>query len=430
MKKSFTRFLNLLFVFCLMCLSTTMNAQVTQNTVQLYADDVSACYSTSNEYQVKVSMKDFIQLVKFNWELQFESNIFDFKGSTLTGTLPGINISEVGGNISFTWDNGVTPVTLGEGVKTDVAVLKFAIRHFPSNLTSSYVSLLTWTTSDFYNLAGNKISLVNTPVNGKLNVTVGVSNVNVSVGQVTCSGGDANVTVSSPAEGTGYMYLFNEDPDPAKWVWSASATSSAPANSTNIVRVKDSNGCISLQKEFKVSDVSPLTFTVSSQAALCKGGNGEILLNAIGGTAPYYYWVVPVDEFAYVQSVLSTLAGKNATSISKYKKSTPQVLRPAGVYKVAVDDANLCNDLTVVNFWKDITVLEPDNAPSIVVSNVLGESCYNTKDGSFHVKVSDGALGEYRVAAAGQNIVTVGGEYTFTNVTPGTYVADVGEANG
>ena len=414
-----------------MCLSTAMNAQEAQKTVQLYADDVSACYNTSNEYQVKVSMMDFIQLVKFNWVLQFESNVFDFKGATLTGALSGVNISEAAGNINFTWDNGTTPVTVGDGVKTDVAVLKFGVKHFPSNMANSYVSLLTWTTTDFFNLAGVKSVLTTTPpVNGKLNVTVGLTNVNVIVGSVTCSGGDANVTVASPAEGTGYMYLFNEDPDPSNWVWSTSATSSAPANSTNMVRVKDSNGCISLQKTFKITDVSPLTFTAHTQAALCNAGNGEILFNAFGGTAPYNYWVVPADEFAFVQSVLGTLAGKNATSISKYKKSTPQVLRPAGQYKVAVDDVNLCNDLTVVDYWLDVTVEEPNNAPVIVVSDILGESCYNANDGSFKVTVSEGAGGEYRVAAAGRNIVTVGGVYTFTNVAPGTYVADVKDANG
>ena len=431
MKKSFTRFLSLLFVFCIICLSTIVKAQEPQKTVQLYADNTSVCYSTSNEYEVKISIQDFIQLVKFNGVLHYESSVFSYKSSTLTGSLSGLNITESFGNVTFAWDNGITPVTFGQGVKTDVAILKFSIKHFPSNLASSYLSLLSWSKADFYDVAGKKFDMTNAPaVGGKLNVSVNLVNVQVQVNPVGCPGIDANVIVTSPAEGTGFMYLFNEDPDPSKWTWSSSSTSSAPANSTNIVRIKDSNGCMSLQKEFTVTNTDPVAYTASSQDALCYGGNGEVLLSPIGGTAPYTYWVVPNGDFGSVQTILASLAGKNATSLNKYKKTTSHVLRPAGDYKVAVDDANYCNDLTVIGYWTDLTIKQPVKPLSISISDIQSETCNNANDGSFKVTLANGTLGEYRVSVPGKNDVTAGGSFTFTNMAPDTYKVTALDANG
>ena len=88
-----------------------MNAQQPQKTVQLYAEDVSKCFNASNEYQVKISVRDFIQLVQFKLALKYDTKVFNYNGYALSGSLTGVNVSEALGSINLTWDNGTTPVT-------------------------------------------------------------------------------------------------------------------------------------------------------------------------------------------------------------------------------------------------------------------------------------------------------------------------------
>ena len=432
MGKLFTRFLSMLFVICLFSISIIVNAQAPQKTVQLYAEDVSSCYSATNEYQVKVSVRDFIQLVQFNLALRYETSVFIYKGYTLGSSLSGVNVSQVSGSVNLTWDNGIIPVTIGDGVVTDFVTLKFSIKNYPYNMANSYLSGLSWTKNDFYYYSSTtgKISNNSFPVDGKLNVTVGITNLQVEMTNVDCPEADADIEVTSPAEGTGFTYLFNEDPNEANWTWTTDSHSSAPTGSTNSIRVKDSKGCISLVKTFVVSSVTPVTYTAVPQDALCKGGNGEIQINVSGGTGPYTYWVVPFNEFAKMQTTLASSAGKAAATLAKYKKTNFQILRPVGDYYVAVDDANLCRDLTDVAYWTLLTITEPAKSLAIIVSNVKGENCSLAKDGSFDVTVSGGANPEYQVSIQGQSATTVGGSYSFTGVPPGDYVVEVMDING
>jgi len=432
MGKLFTRFLSMLFVICLFSISTIVNAQAPQKTVQLYAEDVSACYNVSNEYQVKISVRDFIQLVQFNLALQYEPNVLIYKGYTLGSPLSGVNVSQVSGSVKLTWDNGIIPVTIGDGVVTDFVTLKFSIKNYPYNTASSYLSALVWKTNDFYyyNSTTGKISNNSFPIDGKLNVTVGVASPQVSMTNVDCPDADADIEVISPAEGTGFKYSFNEDPNPANWTWTTDSHSSAPTGSNNSIRVKDANGCISLVKRFVVASVTPVTYIAKVQDALCKGGNGEIQINVAGGTGPYTYWVVPFAEFGKVQSALVSTSGKGAASLAKYKKTNFQILRPVGDYYVAVDDANLCRDLTDAAYWTLLSITEPAKSLAIEVTNVKGENCSLKNDGSFDVSVSGGANPEYQVSIDGQTATTIGGTYSFIGVAPGDYVVEAMDVNG
>jgi len=432
MGKLFTRFLSMLFVICLFSISFQVNAQVPQKTVQLYAENVSAGYGASNEYQVKISVRDFIQLVQFNLALNYENSVFIYKGYTLGSSLTGVNVSQVGGSILLTWDNGIIPVTIGDGVVTDFVTLKFSIKNYPYNIVNSYVSDLKWTTNEFsyYNSTTGRIANSSFPVDGKLNVTVSITNIDVEVTNVDCPDADADIEVISPAEGTGFTYLFNEDPSTANWTWTIDSHSSAPTGSTNSVRVKAANGNISLVKKINVGSVTPVTYTAIPQDALCKGGNGEIQINVAGGTGPYMYWVVPFADMTKVQTALVTASGKASANLAKYKKTNFQVLRPVGDYYVAVDDANLCRDLTDLAYWTLLTIKEPAKSLGLVVSNVKGENCSSASDGTIDVTVSGGALPEYQVSIQGQSATTVGGFYSFTGVAPGDYVVEAMDING
>ncbi len=436
MRKSFTRFLSLLFVFCLVSISTFVNAQEQQKTVELYAEDVSACYNVSNDYAVKISMRDFISLVQFNLVLDYSEGVLNYTGPgtfVIGGTTGTITKDEVAGTLTFAWDNGTTPVTFANNVKTDVVTLHFALDNFPNNLATSYVSPLTWTTTDFYYNNGTSGEIVNTDVstNGKLTATVGVTGVTVSVGSVSCDGGDAVGTVTAPT-GTGLMYLFNEDANPANWTWTTNASYSAPENTTNTVRVKDANGCISLAKSFAIADLAPVTYTATKQDPTCAGGNGELQMNAAGGTGPYTYWVIPDAVFAAVRPTLTTPAAKTA-ALADYKKVNFQILRPAGTYHVAVDDANQCRDLSDAAYWTTLTIVDA-NAPVVVtLGTIVGETCADADNGSIPVTISGGtAAGEYKVSIDGGLTweTTVSKAYTFTDVMPGTYTITAMDDNG
>ena len=70
----------------------------------------------------------------------------------------------------------------------DFVTLKFSVKNFPYNDASSYLSSLTWATKDFYyyDVTTGKISNESFPNDGKLNVSVGISNLEVSMTDVKC----------------------------------------------------------------------------------------------------------------------------------------------------------------------------------------------------------------------------------------------------
>lgn len=421
-----------------------VNAQEAQKTVELYAEDVSDCYNVSNDYAVKISMRDFISLVKFNLVLDYSESVFSYSGpatSTIaTGPLAGTTITNnaVAGTLTFAWDvtgsTPITPVTFADNVKTDVVTLHFTVNNYPNNLAASYVSPLTWTTSDFWYSDGtNQIVNTDSSTDGKLTVTVGVNNsdIAVAISAPTCSGSGSVATVTVP--GGPYQYLFNEDPLPANWSWTTSNTASVSAG-VNTVRVKDANGCMSLAKSFTVADIAPVSFTVSTQDAACKGGQGEIEIHAVGGTGPYTYWVVPDANWAAVQTALAA-TGESATILNSYVKTNFQIGKPAGVYHVVADDANSCFDRTVVANWQTVTINEPATGVAVTLGTITGETCANSDDGSIAVTVAGGntsVTGEYKVSIDGGITwaSTTEGGYTFSDLTPGTYTVTAMDDNG
>lgn len=434
MRKSFTRFLSLLFVFCLVSISTFVNAQP-QKTVELYAEDVSDCYNVSNDYAVKISMKDFISLVKFNMVLDYSEGVFTFTGATgVNSNISTASITDAAGALTIAWDNGTTPVTFADNVKTDVMTLHFKVNNYPNNLAVSYVSPLSWTTSDFWYYNGtNNVVNTDSSIDGKLTVSVGVTSadISVAVSAPSCSGSGSVATVTVP--GGPYQYLFNEDPLPANWSWTTSNTASVSAG-VNTVRVKDANGCISLVKSFTVADIAPVTYTVSKQDAACKGGQGEIEIHAVGGTGPYTYWVVPDADWASVQTALSA-NGEAAAILNNYVKTNFQIGKPAGTYWVVADDANSCFDRTDVANWTSVTIAEPADGVTFSSITPTGETCADADNGMIAVALTGGntsVTGEYKVSIDGGASwqTTTSKAYTFEDLAPGNYTVIAMDDNG
>ena len=78
MRKSFTWFLSLMVL--LVAFAIPGYAQEQQETVELYAEEASDCYNEADDYTVKISVRDFIKLNRFELDLGFNDEIFDFDG--------------------------------------------------------------------------------------------------------------------------------------------------------------------------------------------------------------------------------------------------------------------------------------------------------------------------------------------------------------
>ncbi|MEZ5105417.1 MAG: T9SS type A sorting domain-containing protein [Draconibacterium sp.] len=394
MRKSFTWFLSLLvflFVFAVNGI-----AQEEQETVELYAEDASGCYSQADDYTVTISVRDFIQLTRFDLDLQYDDDVFGFEGATdeHASLAAGISVSESAGVINIAWSGSAT--TIGDDVKTSVLVLHFSVNGFPGNTASSFTSDMEWTTADFwYTTSVPAEDAVNTvkDTDGSLTVSVGITGIETALTAESCAGGDVDLTVTAPPAS---MYLFNEDVNPDNWIWTTSATYQVAAGDAVTVRVKDANGCISLKEIVNVPEtVEPVAFTVDTQDPACYGGKGSVVISATGGTAPYTYYISPNED------------GSNATTKVNFQFS----MEP-GDYYVSVQDANECAEMV----WEPISIVD-ENTPLVVTTDVTNVLCYGESTGE--IEASNGGGDVTMVSING--VVWHAVPYVFEDLAADTY---------
>ena len=303
MRKSFTRLFGFLLLNVMMLFSFGLMAQPgeTQPTVKLFAGSVSSCYNVSDSYTSKISVQDFIGIKSFAIELKFDPTKFVYKSYSLTtGGAPlavaGVTVTadNVGGTVDFAWSSTAS-VTIGDNLKTDIINANFGVVGGANATADLFASALTWNSALFYYspTSGGSSDQIRTTTltGGTANVTVSYPAVQYTVTPASCAGGQANITVTSPV-GPGLYYYFN-----GSTTSSTTPVATATAPSTNYVRVVDASGCSSHLITIPVEATSPLVINSATvEDAKCKGGNGEIQVNATGGTGPYTYWVVPTAE--------------------------------------------------------------------------------------------------------------------------------------
>lgn len=390
-----------------------VNAEEAQETVELYAGKASACYNESNDYAVKISVKDFIQLSKFDLDLAYNEAVFNYVDkSGIHSSLPGLTITPSAGNVNISW-NG-TPVTIGDNVKTDILVLHFSVDGYPNNVGTEFSSELTWENAEFsYTLPTNPATFdaVNTIVAtaGSLDVNVGLTDVQTAIAAETCFGGDATVTATAAGA---TLYLFNEDANTANWAWTTSPEYNAAAGETVTVRVKDASGCISLKKTITVPvTIQPVAFNVDKQDPQCFGYPGSVIITATGGTAPYKYYI-----------------NSSASLTGATEKGNFQFSQMPNTYYVAVQDANGCANLADGNYWKQVVITDA-NAPITAVSTKIDVTCYGGNNGKVTTTVSP--AGAYKFSINGGAWVADADEvHEFTGLVKGDYIVKVQNANG
>jgi hypothetical protein len=165
--------------------------------------------------------------------------------------------------------------------------------------------------------------------------------------------------------------------------------------------ITDANGCTQVFGPVTIDEPTELlaTAVVESDADCVGNESGEASVTASGGTTPYsYFW-----------SNGQTTA--TATGLS------------AGGYTVTVTDANGCEAVAAV------TISDP-NGLSLVVTGRVDVSCFGGSDGEATVLATGGA-GGYSFSWSGGTVANINANpNTATDLSAGTYLVTVEDANG
>ncbi|MEN2398224.1 T9SS type A sorting domain-containing protein [Flavobacterium sp. MC2016-06] len=209
------------------------------------------------------------------------------------------------------------------------------------------------------------------------------------VSPVKCYGSNDAVIQVIPVGGKApYLYSFNLGP------FQSSATFTNLFPGTFMIRVKDSNECI-----------SNMTYTISQPAVLASTAAVEyetITVNATGGTAPYTY----------------TLQDYYGTSIGSPQTSNVFNDLPGGVYNIIINDSRNCTSLQQ-------NIIIPETTPLNLATSETPATCYTPT----------GTVTAYAVGGNPpyQYSFDNGATYTTSNtavLNPGPYVARVKDAKG
>jgi gliding motility-associated-like protein len=211
---------------------------------------------------------------------------------------------------------------------------------------------------------------------------------------VSCFGGADGKATTMPTGGT-YPFSFN---------WSTGGLGTTENNisaGAHSVTVTDAVGC-NISTNFNITEPpAPLALAITHTPVSCHGGNdGTIDLTPSGGTAPYTFkWF---DE-TLVQLAMTT---EDLTNMS------------AQTYTVEVEDDNGCPDNI------QVTVLEPTDELTAVLTSSIDVSCFAGNDGSIDASISGGTL-PYTInwsnGATNEDISTL---------IAGQYTLDVNDNNG
>ena len=171
------------------------------------------------------------------------------------------------------------------------------------------------------------------------------------------------------------------------------------APGTYTVEVNDANSCGPVSAgPFIITEPSQLTFTYSVVDLVCNGdANGQITINASGGTPPYDYSYDGGLNFE-VNNVKNGLSG--------------------GDYTVVVRDAKGCTDTQVVSVYEPAPIIL-----SLATSNI---SCGGLTDGSIDASATGGTL-PYQYRIDGGAWQPTG---SFTGLSASTYLVEVIDASG
>ncbi|MBL0355682.1 MAG: hypothetical protein IPP72_01800 [Chitinophagaceae bacterium] len=168
------------------------------------------------------------------------------------------------------------------------------------------------------------------------------------------------------------------------------------APGSNIITVKDANGCITPKIILVFNANGPQTLTTVTNSASCGSANGSITATATGGISP----------FQYSRDGITYQAGNSLINV------------PAGNYTLHVRDANAC--------IKTLPVTVSNLAGPLVTAALPSPATCVVSDGTITTAVS-GGTGTLSYSIDGSTFQT---SNIFTGVAAGTYTITVQDAKG
>jgi gliding motility-associated-like protein len=206
---------------------------------------------------------------------------------------------------------------------------------------------------------------------------------------LTGVGGSMSATVVGAANP--YNFVWNTVP-PTN---AATANNVSPGNYT--VTLTDANGCVSTGNVVITQQGTLVTSIVSTTDLLCNSvptGNLEVV--ATGSSAPYVYTLLGDTSYTGIFSNLL-----------------------AGTYDVVIFDAIGCSAT------QQVTLTGPANPLTITQTSHIDASCYGFNDGSVSFTASGGTA-PYSYSSG----ITYSATGIFNNLTAGSYLFSVSDANG
>ena len=212
---------------------------------------------------------------------------------------------------------------------------------------------------------------------------------------VSCFGANTGSATVAVSGGTiSYSYSWNTTPV------QTSATASNLVAGTWTCTITDANGCSTISSATITQPSSALSSNLSDQTNVgCFGANsGSATVAGSGGTAPYSYsWnTVPVQTNATASNLI------------------------AGTWTCTISDANGCTTA------RSVTISQPSATLSSSVSAQTNVGCFGANTGSASVSVSGGTA-PYSYS---WNTTPVQTNATATNLTAGTWICSISDANG
>lgn len=208
---------------------------------------------------------------------------------------------------------------------------------------------------------------------------------------VACNGGaDGEFTIAANGGTPGYEYSLDSI------TFTANGTFTGLTAGSYYVHVRDANGCTALNA-VQINEPTPLTAAVLFQLEpTCNGStDAVVVVSASGGTGPYQY------------------SDDNVT----FQNNAAFTQLTAGSYTFYIQDAHMCSDSVVV------TVTDP--AAVSATATITDASCAGAGDGVLVVNATGGSA-PYRYSI---NNGLFQNDSTFNNLTSGTYIVTVRDAN-
>ena len=420
-----------------------------QDTYHIFAEDVEDCYRQDNDYQVAISMRDFVKIDSFYLSLTFDDDIFTYESVsdvvTELGTGTGLSVttSAASGNdtLIFVWNSNDNPQTISpDNDTTEVFVLHFSLngyQHVDDIVTTSFSTNLTWEAdaSSVWNWTSgtqSKEILTWYYADGGIEVTQTIPDVVVDVTGADCDGGQAVATVTTPAAASGIEYSFNADDD---WNTEDFTTLTAPSTGHTVIAREvgaavGAGNCVSYVESFDVDAQPPFSYTVQEAVYVnCPNGDGDVEFTATGGTTPYSYYIVPeADTAQVIADITAAGAGQTNSAAIAYLDGdgygTARITQlPVGFYlAIAVDDNQCINVRNTAN-WQTVEVLDTLDEWTVVETNHADETCAGSNDGETTLYVTGATpfVDGYNILVNGVQESSRSDSMAWTGLVPGDY---------